>query len=134
MVSSEFNSESDMDAVDQDLTNMLSVGDSDIKKAFYAACLAGKLKLNTKDPAQYVSVSDLYNKMVRKNVPVNMWKRWIDAELQAANRRFEKLKKRATNSGNVSGNISRRNMNMHIIEEEESDQLDSNRNSRIIFN
>ena len=112
-----------MEEVDTDLGIMLTNGDSDIKKAFYAACLAAKLQLNTKDPAQHVAVTDLYSKMLKKNVPVNMWKRWINNELQAANRRYEKLKKRAVDRTN-------RHRNMHIIEEEESDQNESARQSR----
>lgn len=70
--------------------------------------------------------------MLKKNVPPTVWKTWIASELQAANRRFEKLKKRGAQVPNLSNrnkNINKDiNKNMHIIEEEDS-EYDSRRQS-----
>ena len=73
-----------------------------------------------KDAAQFVPVSDLYAKCLRKNVPTNQWADWIELELLAANRRFEKLTQRQR-MPNKKRHI-RRLSNMHeIMEEEESE-------------
>ena len=72
---------------------------------------------------------------MKKNVPPSVWKNWIATELQAANRRFEKLKKKGTQFKVPDSSRSNKSMNknmhknMHIIEEEEDSEHDSRRQS-----
>lgn len=99
------------------------LNDTDLTKAFYAQCLKAKLSMPRKDAAQFVPVSDLYAKCLRKNVPTSQWADWIELELAAANRRFEKLSANQRQKAKTDKRRhNRRFSNMHeIMEEEESD-------------
>jgi hypothetical protein len=51
-----------------------------LKKLFYSKCLIVKLSFNSRHPAQYIQINELYEKAVRGDVPVNNWENFIKDE------------------------------------------------------
>lgn len=53
-----------------------------LKKLFYSKCLIVKLSFNSRHPAQYIQINELYEKAVRGDVPVGQWEMFIKDEFE----------------------------------------------------
>ena len=51
-----------------------------LKKLFYSKCLVVKLSFNSRHPAQYIQINELYEKAVRGEVPSEKWESFIRDE------------------------------------------------------
>ena len=54
----------------------------DLKKYFYSKCLLVKLNFDSRDAAQYIQISDLYQKIISENVPLQNWEEFIKDQFE----------------------------------------------------
>lgn len=68
----------DMIVSKKEEANMQSL--EDLKKYFYSKCLLVKLSFPSRHPAQFIQIPELYEKIVKSNVPVEKWEECIRDE------------------------------------------------------
>jgi hypothetical protein len=68
----------DSSKVRVDLTEHIT--QDNLRKYFYSKCLIVKLSFSSRHPAQYIQISELYNKVLMNQVAVNDWERFIKDE------------------------------------------------------
>ena len=52
------------------------------KRIFYSKCLTAKLKFGSKDPAQLIQLSDLYEYVKKRKISIDYWDEFITNELK----------------------------------------------------
>lgn len=70
-----FNDFEDSEKVEKDFLT-----EESLKKLFYSKCLIVKLSFNSRHPAQYIQINELYEKAVKGEVPVENWEKFIRDE------------------------------------------------------
>lgn len=55
---------------------------NELKKYFYSKCLVVKLSFSSRHPAQYIQIPQLYEKVIKNNIPVEWWEDSIRDEFK----------------------------------------------------
>lgn len=67
---------------DAEKTEKTYLSEESLKKLFYSKCLIVKLSFNSRHPAQYIQINELYEKAVKVEVPVSQWEKFIKDEFE----------------------------------------------------
>ena len=89
----------------------------DSQKEFYAQFLTAKMSLSSRDPAQYVTASQLYKQAVQMNIQPRAWGSFIKQEIEAAREIYRHKKQRSFSPSKQQQHP--RFASMSIIAEEE---------------
>lgn len=63
----------------------------DLKRYFYSKCLHIKLSFPSRHPAQYIQIPELYEKIMKTAVPLNLWEDFIQDEFSHPERWIKKI-------------------------------------------